>query len=178
MNETQIVFTVFFAISWGAVFTSLTRWKPFHYAMIFEKDFCQPTCRLIVAWVVLNLLPWTLFGMALYWLRGEFCPSKDWTISTPALVVVRGVLPGLVPFGSYKIWLALIQYFPSCFYAKNQNSVPKPFYVELEEEKIPKIPIEPTQQDLNLTDAGWLRNLIFGFIYLGFVAFALIPGIE
>lgn len=56
MNESQTIFSLFFAISWGIVSNVLPRWKPFHYALWCHRGFWQPTRRILAAFTLLNLV--------------------------------------------------------------------------------------------------------------------------
>src|SRR5438874_6156173 len=110
MNEAQAIFTLFFAISWGIVSNVLPRWKPFHYAMCFRKGFWKPTWRALIAFVLLNVVPWVIFVFVLVWLRGPaMTKPEDWTLSAAFMLIVRAILPGLVPFGCYRLWIAVLQ---------------------------------------------------------------------
>src|SRR5437870_11412911 len=173
MNETQAIFTLFFAISWGVVSNVLPRWKPFHYALFFYPGFWQPTRRLLVACTLLNVTPWLIFIFVIVWLRGDPLQPNEWTFLAGLLLIVRAILPGLVPFGCYRVWLALIRLFPTQFYAENQDAVPREFRVE---QQTTSPPMEPDIGRLDIRQAGALKDLGFGVFYIGFFLLALVPG--
>lgn len=170
MNETQTIFTLFFAISWGIVSNVLPRWKPFHYAMFWHQDFWQPTRRIFVAFTLMNIVPWLVFVIVLVWLRGDSLTKDCWTLSVASFLIVRAILPGLVPFGCYRLWLAIIQTWSNYFYAESQLKVPEEFRVA---EGCPTI--EPDKKSLNLQFDGACNNLCFGVLYIAFSLLSLIP---
>jgi hypothetical protein len=173
MNETQAIFTLFFAISWGVVSNVLPRWKPFHYALAFHCGFWQPTWRLLVACTLLNVIPWIIFVLVVVWLRGDALQLNDWTFLAGLLLIVRAVLPGLVPFGCYRVWLAIIRIFPTCFYGENPDAVPPEFRAKRQANSPP---MEPDVEHLDIRPAGVWKDLGFGIFYIGFCFLALVPG--
>jgi hypothetical protein len=171
MNEAQTVFLLFFAISWGIVSNVLPRWKPFHYAMWWHEGFWQPTRRILAAFALLNLVPWLLFILILVWLRGDPFAKEDWTFANASLLMARAILPGMVPFGCYRLWMAMVQTWPSVFYATNQQQVPEDFRAK---EGSP--PSEPDTESLRLRLPGARSNFWFGVVYVAFGLLALLPG--
>ena len=121
MNDSQAIFTLFFAISWGIVSNVLPRWKPFHFAMFGERRFPQPLHRAVVAFLLFNALPWLFFVSVLLSLGGAESMAREWNIWLALCIIPRAIIPGLVPFGFYRVWVAVIQYFPSWFYAASQE---------------------------------------------------------
>jgi len=172
VNETQVIFTLFFAISWRIVSNVLPRWKPFHFALCFRRDFWQPTRRFLTAVIMLDLLPWIVFVLVFHWLRGLTLLPDKWTCWNTFLLIPRAILPGLVPFGFYHLWISVIEWWPLAFYAQNQNQVPEPFR-SCDGEK--RVMIEPDAATLRLGSAGAPKNFCFGFINVCFCLFALIP---
>ena len=39
-------------------------------------------------------------------------------------LIMRAIVPGMAPFGFYRLWLATIQIWPKAFYAATQREVP------------------------------------------------------
>src|SRR5262245_44537594 len=105
MNEAQTIFALFFEIPGGLLSTFLPRWRPFHYALWWRRDFFQPTRRIISAWIALNLAPWLLFALIYYCLRGRQHPPETLTICDAFRLIWRAILPGFVPFGCYRLWI-------------------------------------------------------------------------
>jgi hypothetical protein len=171
LNEAQAIFTLFFAISWGIVSNLLPHWKPFHYAMWWRRGFWQPTRRILAAFTILNLIPPVFFVVILICLRGDALTKDEWTLAAAFLLIPRAILSGLVPFGSYHLWIAMIQQWPTFFYAKNQQAVPEGFRVPSD-----SAPNEPDVESLHLRSPGAPQNFCFGVIYLAFGLLALIPG--
>lgn len=171
MNEAQSIFTLFFAISWGIVSNVLPKWKPFHYAMLFHKGFCQPTRRVALAFVMLNILPWILFVVVLVWLRADGLLTTDWTFKAAFSLIPRAVLPGLAPFGCYRLWLTAIRAFPTRFYAPSQEQVPEAFRSPADTD-----PMEPDVVWLRINSAGTGTDFCIGLIYVSFCFLALVPG--
>lgn len=170
MNEAQTIFTIFFAISWSAMSNVLPRWKPFHYAMFWRSDCWQPTRRTLFAFLMFNVLPWVLFAVVMYWLRGTPIKAEEWTLRGSFLLIVRAVLPGLIPFGCYRVWLAVIHWCPDCFYVKEPSNLP-----EAVKGQSDGAPYEPTQENLGIKDYGSMGDFVFGLLYVLTCLFALIP---
>src|SRR5262245_11643443 len=119
MNEAQTIFTIFFAISWGAMSNVLPRWKPFHFAMVGRKDCWRPTIRTGFAFVMFNVVPWLLFSLVLYWLRGtpiQQSGPNEWSLPMSFKLILRAIIPGLIPYGCYRLWLAAVHWCPKRFY--------------------------------------------------------------
>jgi hypothetical protein len=156
MNEAQMIFTLFFAISWGIVSNVLPKWKPFHYALFSRK---QPRRRAIVAFVILNVLPWVIFILVLVRLRGPaIMKPEEWTLSLGFMLIFRAIIPGLAPFGCYRLWIALLQSCPRFFYEASSSQT---------EAKPMGPPNEPTVESLRLQTDGVFWNYFFALVYLG-----------
>lgn len=184
MNDAQIIFTLFFAISWGIVSNVLPRWKPFHYAFMWPskiRPMSEPVVfyvkwhpafnRLIASWILLNVLPWCLFIGVLIHLSGDVGKVNCWHSYSTFWLILRAMVPGMIPFGSYHLWLALIHFKPLCFYFRTQTEVPKPFRQRKTlawEEHL----CEPDARSLGLRGGrrrnrrGGLSNLAVGIAYL------------
>jgi hypothetical protein len=180
MNDAQTIFTLFFAISWGIQSNVLPRWKPFHYALCWPakiRPMTEPVefyvhwhpafYRLIASWLLLNILPWFLFAVVLFALGRCTAQVDDWRSWSPFWLVVRAVLPGLIPFGCYRLWLSLMHASPTCFFAKTEHRVPRPF----RKTKRECSPVEPSARSLGLMVPGRripgiVGNAVAGSIYL------------
>lgn len=165
MNDAQIIFTLFFAISWGIVSNVLPRWKPFHYAVAFK-----PTLkRLALSWAMLNFLPWILFVCVLGLLARQSAEVKDWHSLSNLWLILRAVFPGLIPFGSYHLWLAIVHAKPMSFYAQTPSDVPAAFQRQVDngiEESEP----DATSLGLLVPSRRWpgiLGNGLWGITCLG-----------
>lgn len=159
MNTAQTVFTIFFAISWGNVAGALTRWKPFNGALLFcDAGFLQPTLRYGFSFLMLNVVPWILFAITLVILDG---PDTRWSFTNAALLTFRAVLPGLIPFGLYRIWQAVIRSYPDYFYARTQDLVPNPFRTTTGNYQV-----EPDQQSLSIRNDGVVADFLLGAGYV------------
>lgn len=161
MNDTQTVYTIFFAISWGIVANALTRWKAFNFGLIFRRDFGKPTIRILSAFLLLNCLPWLLFVLTLYALNDvgrKF--GVTWNVCDFGGLVFSAILPGLAPFGCYRLWLAWVESSPTSFYAATKDELPS----TLRGRK--RNPIDPTIEDLGLSGEGLWRNLVAAVVYL------------
>jgi hypothetical protein len=173
MNETQTIFTIFFAISWGAMSNALPRWKPFHYAIIERSD-CRPTQnRLALSFILFNVTPWLIFAFVMYLLRGPGIDQKgntEWNLGFSFMTIVRAVLPGIAPYGLYRVWLAVVHCYPDQFYFANQAAVPEDIRVEQGQS-----PHEPTQYDLGIKNYGSQWDLIIGLVYVFVCLCAFIP---
>lgn len=167
MNDGQTIFALFFAISWGIVSNVLHRWKPFHYALCFKQGFFQPTCRTFWSWVLLNILPWFLFAIVLVWLKDA--EIETWTCSAAGRLVLRTAPPGLIPFGTYHLWLALVHASPTRYYGESQHAVPQDYRRSEPNTKYLRLPLSGRAQR-----RGVVGNLISGLLYLGFALFARI----
>lgn len=170
MNDSQTIFTLVFAISWGIASNVLPRWKPFHYALCFHCAFWKPTNRMFASWALLNILPWCLFGVVLVCLHSKPNQICKWDYCATLCLVVRSFFPGIIPFGAYHLWLTTMHCFPTCFYAETQQKVPLPFRNTCQ--KNLKSDIEPDATSLGLMFTGrdkcrvafW--NGFFGFVYI------------
>lgn len=177
MNDSQAIFTIFFAISWGIVSNVLPRWKPFHFAMFGERRFPQPMYRAVVAFLLLNILPWVFFACVLVSLGGEESRPREWNLRSASWILPRAILPGLLPFRFYRVWVAVIQFFPSLFYAQNQSEVPELFrlatssHTDLIEPDITHLPLRFIPSNGTLRAPGRMWNLFFGFMYISVPCF-------
>ena len=166
------IYTVFFAISWGTYSNALPRWKPFHYAMLHRA---RPAARLALSWLMLNIIPWILFAWDFAWLQ-RFPVEINPNLVSGSILVAPAVAPGFVPFGCYRLWLAIVQTCPHCFYYSTQDEVPQPYRRTCPEKGADAPSREPDKLSLGLLSIcegqGWIWDAAFG---LFFVAFCLLP---
>jgi hypothetical protein len=163
MNDTQQIFCIFFAISWGLVGNVQPRWKPFNYAVasIFRPAFY----RFFISTFFFNILPFFYFGLALW--RLSFVENCLNHMIDYLNLVAQGFLPAFALFSFYHFWIAIIEKWPECFYG-DKNTIPKDF-----QKKVPNgINIEPCIRQLNIIQEYWIWNIIIGVIYF---SIAIIP---
>lgn len=99
---------VFFAIFWGATFNAQVRWKSFQFPLfgIFKKV----TRRVILSFVILNVLP-VLYFSSVLWITSDYhirIPIQD--------AIFLGVVPAFGIFGFYRLWLGIIELSPESYY--------------------------------------------------------------
>src|SRR6266852_5259407 len=100
MTFTQQIFMVFYAIFWGTVASAQTRWKAFHWPLLFR---CAPASwRLLLSFLFLSVMPIVFFVWAVLRLA-----------NTGAVLVIKETLLGVVPaiaiFGFYRLWLGIAE---------------------------------------------------------------------
>src|SRR5438128_11966390 len=110
MNETQAVFSLFFAIFWGAITNVQPKWKPFQFGLFCT--FGPATRRLWLSILFFNFLPILFFGWTICVLHGPALEPDKWTGWTVLRVVFRGVIPAVAMFGLYRIWMAILERWP------------------------------------------------------------------
>ncbi|HVS37817.1 MAG TPA: ATP-binding cassette domain-containing protein [Gemmataceae bacterium] len=73
--------------------------------------------------------------------------------------------PGLAPFGTYRLWLAVLQRGAACFYASQQDVAPPPFRQTCAEMKANAQLREPDVESLGLlpynTSCGWVFDFFW-----------------
>ena len=116
MNDTQVIFTAFFAIVWGTMSTTLPRWKPFHWPLFFHVK--QTRHRVCLSFLVLNVLPIIFYGLTLRILSEKNYVVICWGGLTVFQIILHGVIPAFAVFGFYRLWLAIIEIWPRCFFVK------------------------------------------------------------
>jgi len=183
MNEAQTVFTIFFAIAWGTVANVLPRWKPFHFTLFSVLPVARR--RALVATTLLNLLPFFLFAVVMWLLsdgdQSDPAKKREWTFLFVLSLVLRAMLPGLVPFGCYRLWLVVIERWRDAFYLPDGDKAPPELlWATAKHDKDGKArqAPEPDQVSANLTaetHRGWLANLVSALIYISLFLCALVP---
>ena len=165
--STQQIFTLFFAIFWSIVANAQPKWKAFQYT--FFLRIWQTTFRIIISFLILNILPILYFCTILWLLRNDVL-IEPWTQNTLKQIVLHGIVPAFAIFGFYRIWISFIEFFPRFFYRENVNGT-----------QYPSDKIEPTLKSLEIpTDyKHWVNaimNLIWGLIYIGVAYFSATRG--
>ncbi len=183
MNESQTVFTVLFAISWGTVSNVLPRWKPFHESLLWKIR--EVTWRFIVAFIFLNLVPWIFLAWVLFLLQGPSLAKDEWSSGSALRLILGAMVPGLIPFGCYRVWLAINQKFSSCFYVRTRKELAAHLWTIMEKNKALKLDkqwsnkfeegsrcdsalddLEPSLESLDLHLTGALENSLVGVAYI------------
>jgi len=152
MTTTQTIFVVFFAIFWGAIASVQGRWKMFHWTLI---RYPHVAARLGLSFALLNILPVLFFAWVLFVLRNtQTEPINQWSASQTLLQVLAGVVPAFAVFGFYRLWLALIEFWPTRFYQweRDQDDTTRR--------------IEPSIDSLILLPQFAPWNLLFALVYL------------
>ncbi len=121
MNDTQTVFSVFFAIFWGVIANVQPKWKMFDWTQIATP--CGRS-RLFLAVLLFNVCPLVFFGYTIWMLIGVGVPSENWNIRIVVKLLCRGVLPAASLFGFYKLWISIMEKWPDCFYEANVKQEP------------------------------------------------------
>ena len=152
MTPTQQIFTVFFAIFWGAIANTQPKWKAFHYT--FFCRIWQTTCRLVLAFLVLNVLPILYYCTLLSSLQTSEGQSVQW-----AYIALKGIVPAFAAFGFYRLFIAVLESFPLLFYRLDDGG------------EYPKFDIEPTIKSLGLLTTlsrfkNAVLNLLFALVYV------------
>jgi len=163
MNDTQIIFTVFFAIAWGTMSSALPKWKAFHWTLFFQVK--QVWHRVILSMILLNALPVIFFGWTLLQLSDQDYVVNNWSTRIVFLqVIIHGVFPAAAAFGFYRLWIAIVEFKPKCFY-KSENDLPEDLRG-----------IEPTIEEHNLESrmrrSTKYSNLFFAVLYIGIAVLA------
>lgn len=175
MNDAQQIYSVFYAIFWGASFNVLPRWKPFNFGLIFNKKVKHISRRISLALFILNISPILYFIGILYLLRlkGNLCDSQWNCLIEVTALVLASIIPAFGIFGFYRIWLFVVESFPNKYYLEH-NLIPseiKPYrgaaYEGAYEAEpgLEKLGIEPCNKHSKY------RNLCTGLFYilLGFL---------
>lgn len=165
LSTEQQVFMLFFAIIWGAVANVQPRWKAFQTSLFFQVPVARNRVLLSVA--VLNVLPLVFFGYALWALAGH--PDTSWArpFSAPAHLVVHGIIPAFAVFGFYRLWLGIVELWPTCFYAATTAEVDLKYrHWEPTFRNCATTPLQEGCPTVDLgPDTGW-PNLFFAGLYI------------
>jgi len=121
----QNVFIVFFAIFWGAVANVQPRWKAFQWPLMFKPELRVVLRRVLLAFLVMNVLPVVYFGLTLWIIDGRGPSDSDSLARSAAKLVMQGVLPAFGMFALYRIWLGIVELWPDCFYKHEVKDIPE-----------------------------------------------------
>jgi hypothetical protein len=152
MTTTQWIFVVFYAIFWGSTANVQGRWKMFHWPLI---RYPHVIARLVLSNILLNVFPIAFFIFIFFILRKT--PVKlasEWTLCKTIQQVGAGVFPAFAIFGFYRLWVAIVEFWPTLFYQKKDNL----------NEAIQKV--EPNIEDLDIKTEYGFWNLVFAVLYL------------
>lgn len=116
MNETQTLFSLFFAIFWGAVANVQPRWKAFHWPFLRVSEARN---RLFLSIALFNILPIVFFAFSLFALAGP--RVSQWTFTATVCVVIFGIFPAFSIFGFNRLWLGIVESNVEAFYPKGQD---------------------------------------------------------
>lgn len=157
----QSVFMLFYAIFWGAIANAQPRWKAFQWPLFSRMP--QVKRRVLTAVLLLNVLPLCFFAYGMWALYGRG-PTATAPLSGSLHYLIRGVIPAFSVFGIYRLWLAILELNPNCFYASDPMAIDEKYrHVEptyrhrLDDRKGPVV-------DLG-EDGGWV-NFRVGLIYV------------
>jgi hypothetical protein len=112
MNTAQTVFTVFYAVAWGALANVWPRWRAFDWALRNEpgEKACQ---RGILSLTFLNILPFIFFSSGLLLLNNWVLHGYWISIIIQIFLIA---LQSLTLFGFYRIWVSIVQCCKNTFY--------------------------------------------------------------
>lgn len=166
MNDAQTIFTVFYAIFWGAVFSVSSRWKPFNFGLIFDKEVKHVARRISLAKLILNILPIIYFVLIYYilGLKGNLCSQQKTYWVEFSAMVLSGIIPGFGIFGFYRLYIGIVEFDPTKYY-KYRCEIPMRYRAYCSKDNDP----EPSIQKLGIILSHkhtWRNNMIFGGVYI------------
>jgi len=109
MNDTQQIFSLFYAILYGVIFTLSDKWKPFTHARSERHEGLK---RVISSIIALVMFPVSYF-ISCFWVMGhiskfEFCK----------LLITIFLVSPLYAF--YSLWAMYVPYHRDTFYSKGE----------------------------------------------------------
>jgi len=163
MFETSVLtaFTVFYAISWGALANALPRWKAFDTGRFWDSDAAtrkEVRNRFYWSFLVLTVIPAAYFAI---W-DLVIDASAKWGITTwglrAAAVIFAAAMAAWTPlFAFYRFWVSLVAFKLAWFY-------PKKLHEAANEDEWKKRFPNLHRDDLN--PAYVMGNFCFAWIYL------------
>ena len=117
LNSAQTVFALFFAISWGTAANAQPKWKAFAWGQLRRPKTVQ---RLVLSFVLLNILPVLFFVAVLHLLGGPRWIISAWTFESDVRMCAA-VAPAFASFGFLRIWTSVVQFKPEWFYPQRQS---------------------------------------------------------
>lgn len=157
MTTTQSIFVLFFAIFWGAVFNVQGRWRMFQPLVRYPHVLRRLTLSIFLG----NVVPIIFFAWIFFRLRDAPGTSPvNWSFLETLSQIVAGVLPAFGIFAFYRLWMAMVEFFPRAFYESEATQ-----HSELK-------CIDPTIEELHVdhTFKGW-HNLVFAALYFVIASF-------
>jgi hypothetical protein len=143
--DKQSIFALFFAIFWGGIMSVTPRWKMFQ--PVFTH--IHIVARFLLSFFLLNVLPIVFFVYEFQKIR-NIC-GDTW------VELLASVFPALTIFVFYRLWMAAVEFCPTCFY---QNAHAR----ALESEAIRMV--EPSIESLNVNHGlGCRWNVVAAMIY-------------
>jgi hypothetical protein len=115
LSVPMAVFTVFYAIAWGALANALPRLKAFDTGRFFSDRLARR--RFFWSMLILNLAPVFNFAVWLAVFGGRSAwDMRGWGSSAFWLIFFAAVAALFAPFGIYRIWVCVVQWWAECFY--------------------------------------------------------------
>jgi hypothetical protein len=114
VNAAQTVFSLFYAIFWGALANVWPKWKAFDWSLLVEaseRSYARRRCVLSVA--LLNIVPILFFVPVFAHLGGWNSDCPQWLVWLRLMVCM---LQPFVLIGLYWLWVAVVQRHRSKFY--------------------------------------------------------------
>jgi hypothetical protein len=152
MTTTQWIFVVCFAIFWGAIGSVQGRWKMFQWPLI---HYHHVAARVVLSMLLLNVFPILFFAIGFFLLRHTPTDTPShWTFLTTLRQTVAGVVPAFAIFGLYRLWLGIVELFPTYFYQHDHEQDPS---------------IRDVEPSIERVHVGRLPsgNIVFGLLYIG-----------
>jgi len=117
LNIAQTIFSVFYAIFWGAVFSVSGRWKHFNFGLIFDNEAPHVTRRILLSKLILNILPILYFVWILCELNdNNLCSMQKKCWIDFSAIVLSGIIPAFAILGFYRLWIGIVEYSPKLYY--------------------------------------------------------------
>jgi hypothetical protein len=162
LNIPQTVFTVFYAIMWGALANALPRWRAYDTAHMGADR--RARRRFLRALTVMNLLP-IVYCVFVLWLEsGKTWNITGWGLRSSAKIFLA-ILPCLAPFGFYRLWSAMMQH-------QANRSYPTKLWRTAEGKRIWTARY-PGLQERELSQKLWKPNVASGAVYIFLPLFLL-----
>lgn len=111
-NAAQSVFTLFYAVTWGALANVWPRWQAFHWSLIGTSK-QQALQRSILSLVLLNIVPLIFFIVVFLFLNQWRLEGSWWSIFGDLLIIM---LQPFVLYGFYMFWVSIVQRYSKTFY--------------------------------------------------------------
>jgi hypothetical protein len=158
MNFTQTVFTIFYAIFWGATANLHPRWRLFDWPQ--AKKHPRIDKRVGLAFLILNAIPFFYFWLAIT-LTSYVAEPVGASWFRYFLPLMAGISPAFAALGFYRLFLSIVGKSPEQYYwfEKDLNKT--------------QLPLEKSIECLGLNQPGWEINMRVALKYI-FVPVAII----